>query len=263
MHENNDKDKQINNDSSSKAGFRISLVGAILSILAIGGLFLVGTMIGKNSKPKVYKNNGVSVVNNNRPSAPVPDGQPSASADIKLIPVDKDKDWIKGNKDAKITVIEFSDTECPFCVRFHSTLQQVISDYDGQVNWVYRHFPISQLHSKAPKEAEATECAAEQGGNETFWAYLDRLISITPANNGLLASQLPEIAEYVGLDVNKFQACLDSGKYAKKIQEQIQQAQAAGAQGTPYSVIISGDKQVPIPGALSVDGVKALIDPLL
>ncbi len=99
--------------------------------------------------------------------------------------------------------------------------------------------------------------------NDAFWAYIDRLFEITPTNNGLAASQLPEIADYVGLDVSKFQECLDSGKYANKIQQQIQQAQAAGGRGTPHSIIISGDQKIPIQGAQPIESVKALIDSLL
>jgi len=100
---------------------------------------------------------------------------------------------------APVKIVEFSDTECPFCKRFHTTMQQVVKDSNGQVAWVYRHFPLDQLHSKARKEAEATECAAELGGNEKFWAYLNRLMEVTPANDGLDLAELPVIAAYVGL----------------------------------------------------------------
>lgn len=263
MSENNEKDKKTMDESSSKPAFKLSLVGGIIAILAIAAFFLLGTMIGKNTKTKVYKNTEATTLSNNRPSAPTAVTPPSVSAEINIVPVNKESDWIKGDVNAKVSIIEFSDTECPFCVRFHKTMQEVIDDYDGEINWVYRHFPISQLHAKATKEAEASECAGDQGGNDAFWAYMDRLMAITPANDGLLLSQLPEIAEYVGLNVNKFQECLDSGKFSQKVQDQIQQAKAAGAQGTPYSVIVSGDKKVVIPGALPVAGVKALIDPLL
>ena len=96
-------------------------------------------------------------------------------------------------------VVEFSDLECPFCKRFHATMQQTVAAYGGQVAWVYRHFPIDQLHSKAPKEAEATECAAELGGNDKFWAYTNRLMEVTPANNGLILPNLPRLQYSSGL----------------------------------------------------------------
>ena len=81
-------------------------------------------------------------------------------------------DHIRGNPNAKVKVIEFSDPECPFCKRFHKTMNQIIDEYgkSGQVAWVYRHFPLDAIHSKARKESEALECANEQGGSAKFWA---------------------------------------------------------------------------------------------
>src|SRR3989338_2531696 len=96
-----------------------------------------------------------------------------------------DRDHLRGDPKATVKVVEFSDLECPFCKNFHRTMQQVMSEYSGQVAWVYRHFPLDSLHSKARKEAEASECAAELGGNDGFWAYVDKLFEITPSNNGL------------------------------------------------------------------------------
>lgn len=199
-------------------------------------------------------------------NAPVA-GQPEAGApeqkEITVKPI-SGADHVLGDASADIVVIEYSDLECPFCKRFHNTMHQVVTAYNGKVAWAYRHFPLDQLHSKARKEAEATECAAELGGNEKFWAYIDRLMEVTPANNGLDAAELPKIAAYVGLDKAKFSTCLESGKYAAAIQTSVQDAMAAGAQGTPYSVVItkSGKKSV-IPGALPLEQVKGIIDAAL
>lgn len=94
---------------------------------------------------------------------------------------------IKGNPNAEVFVIEYSDPECPFCKRFHETMKSVMQEYGdtGKVAWVYRHFPLDALHTKARKEAEAFECAAELGGNVKFWEYADKLFEITPSNDGL------------------------------------------------------------------------------
>src|SRR3990167_2744518 len=144
----------------------------------------------------------------------------------QMKPISKD-DHIRGNPNAPVKIVEYSDTECPFCKRFHSTMQEVINEYgkDEKVAWVYRHFPLDQLHSKAREEAVALECANDQGGNDKFWSYADRLYEITPANNGLDPAELPKIAEYVGLDVGKFNSCLTSGKFTKHISAQAQDAQ--------------------------------------
>lgn len=180
----------------------------------------------------------------------------------QMIPVTAE-DHIRGNADAPVKIVEYSDTECPFCKRFHTTMQEVMNEYGntGKVAWVYRHFPIDQLHSKARKEAVATECAAELGGNDKFWAYLDRLMEITPANNGLEPAELPKIAQYVSLDITKFNECISSDRYAKKIEEHVQNAVDTGGQGTPWSIVVGrDDKKYPLSGAQPYTAVKQLIE---
>lgn len=180
----------------------------------------------------------------------------------QMIPVTAE-DHIRGNADAPVKIVEYSDTECPFCKRFHTTMQEVMNEYGstGKVAWVYRHFPIDQLHSKARKEAVATECAAELGGNDKFWAYLDRLMEITPANNGLDPAELPKIAQYVSLNVTKFNECLSSDRYVKKIEEHVQNAVDTGGQGTPWSIVVGkDDKKYPLSGAQPYASVKQLVE---
>ncbi len=106
---------------------------------------------------------------------------------VEFRPVSGD-DHITGNAASNIVVVEYSDLECPFCKVFHQTMRQVIEAED--VAWVYRHYPIPQLHAKAFHEAEATECAWEQKGNEGFWKYTDKLFELTPSNDGFDATLL-------------------------------------------------------------------------
>lgn len=173
-------------------------------------------------------------------------------------------DHIRGNPDAPVKIVEYSDTECPFCKRFHNTMKQVMDEYgkDGKVAWVYRHFPLDQLHPiKARNEAMAMECANELGGNDKFWEYADRLYEITPANNNLDQAELPKIAEYVGLDTVKFNICLASGKFAQHIEEDVQDAIATGGNGTPWSIIVGKNgKKYPLSGAQPYTAVKQLIE---
>lgn len=173
------------------------------------------------------------------------------------------KDHIRGDINAPVKIVEYSDTECPFCKRFHATMKDVMDEYgkDGKVAWVYRHFPLDQLHSKARKEAVALECANEQGGNDKFWAYADRLYEVTPANNGLDPAELPKIAQYVGLDTTKFNTCLASTKYDKHIEDEVQNAQATGGNGTPWSIVVGKNgKKYPLSGAQPISAIKQLID---
>ncbi len=173
------------------------------------------------------------------------------------------KDHIRGDINAPVKIVEYSDTECPFCKRFHATMKEVMDEYgkDGKVAWVYRHFPLDQLHSKARKEAVALECANEQGGNDKFWSYADRLYEVTPANNGLDPAELPKIAQYVGLDTTKFNTCLGSTKYDKHIEDEVQNATATGGNGTPWSIVVGKNgKKYPLSGAQPLPAVKQLID---
>lgn len=101
-------------------------------------------------------------------------GATKSQTEIDIDPV-TDKDHIIGSKDADIVVIEYSDLECPFCSRFHTTMHQVVKDYDGKVAWVFRHLPLEQLHPNAFNKAISAECVYELGGNEKFWAYIDSL----------------------------------------------------------------------------------------
>ncbi|MEK7543205.1 MAG: DsbA family protein [Patescibacteria group bacterium] len=171
------------------------------------------------------------------------------------------EDHIWGNADAPVKIVEFSDMECPFCKKFHETMNQVMEEYAGKIALVYRHFPLDELHPKARKEAIATECANKLGGNDKFWAYLNRLMDITPSNNGLDLAELPKIAQYVGLDAVKFNACLESGEYDKYIADNVADAVNSGGRGTPYSIVIAqNSKKFLISGAQPYEFVKSIIN---
>ena len=185
-----------------------------------------------------------------------------ATGDLKQMKAIAGDDHIRGNPNAPVKIVEYSDMECPFCKRFHETMKQVSTEYGDQVAWVYRHFPLDQLHSKARKEAVASECAAEQGGNTAFWKYMDRWFELTPSNNQTdIDTVLPQIAKEIGLDTAKFASCLGSKKYDAHIEENIQNATATGGNGTPWSIVVSkSGKQYPLSGAQPVEAVKQLID---
>lgn len=250
-----------------KSAYVAGIVSGMMGVFTIGFFVLLGLWVngdtGKvaGSTTKNSNTNAVAVAPSPTPSAAAPTLE-NAAADVTVEPV-TDADWIKGDPNAPVTIIEFSDTECPFCKRVHPTLQQLVDEYEGQVNWVYRHFPLASLHSKAPREAEALECAGELGGNDGFWAYTDKLYEITPSNDGLLDTQLPQIAEEVGLDPDAFTECLDSGRYTDKVNQQLQQASAAGGQGTPHSIIVSGDTTIPVSGAVPIEQFRQAIDLVL
>lgn len=195
---------------------------------------------------------------------PTQPGGSEAAEKVSIPPVSSE-DHILGNPNADVVVVEYSDFECPYCKDFHSTMHQIVDEYgpNGQVAWVYRHFPIASSHPKAVVEAEASECAAELGGNQGFWDFTDELYRVTPSNNGLDLNELPVIAESIGLDVEAFNECIDSGRYREKIQQQYEEAVAAGARGTPHNIVIVGDQQAPIEGAQPVEVMRRVIETLL
>jgi len=196
-----------------------------ISILLAGFLIAGGIYLSNKDKTPAVNTNTVQ------------------QSDININPVSS-TDHILGDPNAPIVLVEFSDTECPYCKMFQTTMQTVMSTYgkDGKVAWVYRYFPLDSLHSKSRKEAEAAECANELGGNTAFWKMLDTIYAETPSNNGLDAAKLPEFAKSSSVDVTKFNTCLASGKYASLVEADLQDGIKAGAQGTPYNVLILKNK---------------------
>lgn len=175
-----------------------------------------------------------------------------------------DTDHIRGNPNASVKIVEYSDMECPFCKRFHETMNQVMDDYgkDGQVAWVYRHFPLDSIHSKARPEAVASECANELGGNEAFWKFTDRFFELTPSNNQTdIETVITQIAREIGLNKSHFASCLTSGKYDERIQADLDNAMATGGNGTPWSIIVTeSGKKFSLSGAQPYEAVKQLIE---
>lgn len=184
-----------------------------------------------------------------------------ATASLDSIKPIQPTDHVLGNPNAKVVIVEYSDTECPYCKEFQSTLHEVMTTYGDQVAWVFRNFPV---HQRSVHEAEAAECAAELGGNDTYWKYLDEVFAETNSNDSLDPAALPAIAQKLGLDVTKFNACVDSGKYEAKINQDKQDVINAGAQGTPFSVIFAGGQKIPITqGALPYDSMKTILDTVI
>lgn len=105
-------------------------------------------------------------------------GKATNQADINLDPVSPDDHYF-GSKDAEVVIVEYSDLECPYCAKFHDTLHQLVTDYNGKVAWVYRHLPLTQIHATAEDKALASECVAELGGNDAFWKYIDNIFEKT------------------------------------------------------------------------------------
>jgi protein-disulfide isomerase len=134
-----------------------------------------------------------------------------------------------GNRDAKLTIVEFSDYQCPFCSRHvHETMPQIEKEYikTGKLKYVFRNFPLP-FHPQASKAAEAAHCAGDQG---KFWEMHDRLYA---NQNALNENNFSEHAKALGLDLKQFQDCLSSGKHAQEIRTDFEDGEKAGITGTP------------------------------
>lgn len=190
---------------------------------------------------------------------------PSAKAK-NVKPVSAQNDHIYGNPQALISLIEYSDFECPYCKRFHLTARKVVDEFDGQVNWVYRHFPLAFHNPGAQMQAEATECANEQGGNTAFWRYTDLIYARTKSNGkGFPIRNLVPLAIEIGLNDSRFKACLESGRYTAHVKQDIAEGTQAGITGTPGNILRqnTSGQVVFLNGAQPFATVKAAVEKLL
>ena len=172
-----------------------------------------------------------------------------------------------GSKDAKVTLFEFSDYQCPFCGRHASqTLPQFLAEYvkTGKVKYVFRDFPLESIHAQAFKAAEAARCAGEQG---KYWEMHDRIF----ANQKAMApADLVNHAQTLGVDLPRFQQCLDSGKNVPKVRADLADGEKAGVNGTPTFFFGLTEKNGPtvkaarkLVGAQPYGAFKEAVDSLL
>lgn len=188
-------------------------------------------------------------------------GQPQPGAELKIVKPDASKDHWRGEKDARLVMVEFSDYQCPFCSTFKPTAERILDENKGKVALVYRNFPLS-FHEKAQKSAEAAECVADIGGNDAYWKMHDKIFAAMPA---MELSQLPDLASQVGLSKEKVKECIDSGKFANKVKDDLAAGSTAGVAATPTTVVydMKTGKTKTIEGALPYESVKTTIDEML
>lgn len=170
---------------------------------------------------------------------------------VESYPKLKKDDHVKGNRKSKYLLIEYSDYECPFCKTFHETVMAFMNNHKD-LAFVYRHFPLSQIHQQALDEAIASECAAKLGGNDAFWQFTDKIFETTTSNDGLDLSLLPQFASEVGVNVDEFNACYTNKETQNLVDADYNDGAKFGVSGTPGSFLINtqSGKAVNLPGAL-------------
>jgi protein-disulfide isomerase len=202
------------------------------------------------------KSFGALAQNTNQPSANAPTvNQPIDDFGNLPVgdpaPVDPARDHIWGKTDAKVTLIEYSDFECPFCHRHYETMKQIKAAYPNDIRIIFRHFPLS-FHAEAQKAGEASECAADQG---KFWEMYEVIFQANTAGD-MSVAKWKQAAADLKLDTAKFNNCLDSGEKASRVSEDLNEGSMAGVEGTP-ATFVNGQL---VSGALPFDSFKQIID---
>ncbi len=239
-----DTSKGILSSLSPQASF-FAGAGVIVLLFFIIGFFVLLRMVLVD-KPE-------TIANNTQPTA-VQQGEPT-QAEIIVPPV-VDEDWKRGADNPAVTVVEYSDIDCPYCQQFHPTLERLIAEYPDTVQWVYRHYPLDSLHPNARGKAEASECVGELGGQDAFWAFINELY------NGSTQS-LSQIAVSAGVSQSAFDTCVSERRHADKVEQHVQDAFAAGGQGTPYSIFMVNGEKIPLSGAASYTQLQQFIESVL
>lgn len=234
--------------STPQMGFVFGLVTGI-AVVSLVGWFLTSSS-GLSFGGKIGTTPTTPTASQPTPNTPT---APLAAIDVKP------DDYIRGNPNAPVTLIEYSDLECPFCKSFHPSMERLMQEYDGQVRWIYRHFPLS-FHANAQKEGEAAECVGKLGGGDKYWQFIDTLFERTTSNGtGFALDQLPVLAQEVGVNQTQFKTCLDSGEFAAKVQNDLTEGSAYGVGGTP-STFVNGRM---VEGAVPYEQLKQVVDQIL
>lgn len=195
----------------------------------------------------------------------MPHGQKGAtSGNPALVRPVGTQDHILGNPAAKVMIVEYADFDCEYCKGFASTLHQIVANEGatGDVAWVYREFPLTEIHPNAMTGAEAAECAGQVSGNDAFWKFADALF----ANQPVSPSQYGTLAGTIGISGDAFASCFADAATTvdARINADRQNALSMGALGTPYSLIlVAGKPPVVMAGAYPYSAVKQLVDQAL
>ena len=236
----------------------------ICGTIIVACVIIAGTILYSNGK----SSNSNTVVNGN-----VPNQQQQQNQPIGPVKVSVDDDPVLGDKNAPVTLIEFSDYECPFCKRhFTDVYPQLKKDYidTGKVKLVFRDYIAVPSHNPlATSEAMAAQCAKDQDGDSAYFKFHDAIFTKTISNgNGLAVSELPVIAKSLGLNVSTFQSCLDSNKYKDEVNKDIADGQKVGVNGTPSFFVGKSNSSGTIDGTIIVgaqpfSAFKVIIDEML
>ncbi len=243
--------------SSSQRLFIMGMVQGVLVLCTIGFFVLLGVVMKGGGL--AFAGNALAGRDGAAPTV-VPEVAAEDPTPVPTVapPVDEKTDHIRGGKNAKVTLVEFSDFECPFCQRFYPTLKAMEEKFGDQIRVVYKHFPLS-FHPNARPLAIASECAGEQG---KFWEFHDEIFASANADSS--DASLTAVAQKIGVSSTTLLTCVKSGKYDARVTEQMNQGGASGVQGTPHTIVIGPNGELaPISGAQPANVVESVIQQML
>jgi len=260
----------LGNSRESATLKSLTFAAVIASALSVAGIFVPGDVVAeppvantdieelKKGQAEIKKE--LAEIRKLLTPAPAPPAVEKLEATVAIGSIAS-----RGSKDARVTMIEFSDYQCPYCKRHvDQTVPGLVKDYveTGKVRYAFRDFPLAAIHPLAAKAAEAARCAGDQG---KYWEMHDRLFA---NQKELQAEKLPAHAQAIGLDESKFRECLDQARYAAAVQKDVNEGTQLGISGTPTVIIgITDGEQaknaVIIRGAHAIATFKAEIDRLL
>jgi len=243
---------------STPTGIIIALVAVVAVAAFFAGLYF--SNLDTNQVTKSDLDDAIS-----RLESKIGNNLPSPTLPLQPVKISLDDDPIRGNPDAPITIVEFSDYQCPFCARFYAqTLPLLLEEYidEGKVNLVYRDFPVQRIHPNALSAAAAAECADDQG---KYWEYHDTLFEKQNAwaklDSNSAISTFSQFAAEIELEQQQFDNCLESGKYLEEVQADFSDGKNYQVTGTPGFFIGNEDIGfVKIIGAKPYDAFKKVID---
>lgn len=217
---------------SPKSMFYMGLFLGIAASSTIALALMMGMVWkGKISPGGEAAQQQVAQAPNPTPSANDPQQPSLPSKPVKAVTAD---DHVTGAKNAKVTLIEYSDFECPFCKRHEPSIAQALKDFPNDVRVVYRQYPLVSIHQNAEKAAEASECANKLGGNDAFWKMHAKLFERSP---DLGVDSLVAVAKEIGLNQAAFKSCLDSGSMKARIDADVASGNDSGVEGTPATFV--------------------------
>lgn len=250
------KTKKIHKPVPASAAVKIGFAGGMLFTFSVLFFVMLGLMMNGYTlaQGNGLVENAIDAIYAQANTEAVPTTTPLQNVELRA------NDHVRGDAAAPVTIVEYSDFECPYCQKFHGVMQQLMEAYPGEVKWVYRHYPL-EFHATAQMQAEASECVNALGGSDMFWTYTDLLFEQSEV---MTEDTLATIAVAQGIDESAFRSCLTDGTYTTTVQTDLAEGTSVGVDGTPGNIIIAADgSQQLIAGAVPFESLAPIIDEAL